>query len=135
MIRIQPIVENYSQLPAGRLRIVDRFEDVRLTGIRRGIVFVFASWSGPAVVALRRFTRVMSSLDTRLLDLVVLDTDCLAEDAATHLFGTDGFRAGGNGETLWVRDGRIVAREIAAPAASEPWLVRHTNDLLQDPAT
>jgi len=80
-------------------------------------------------VALQRFTRVMSELPTTALDLVVLDTDCLTAESATQLFGTDGFRAGGYGETIWVRDGVVVAREIAAPAGEQA-LRDHTRELL-----
>jgi len=112
-----------------RLRVVSRFEDVRLTEIRRGVVFVFAVWSGPAVLAFRRFTQVMSEFPTGSLDLVVLDTDCLTAESSTQLFGTDGFRAGGDGETIWIRDGVIVAIEIAAPS-SEQALRDHTRKLL-----
>lgn len=126
---IRPMVQKNSILSVERLRVLNRFEDVRLTEIRRGVVFVFAAWSGPAVVALKRFTQVMSELPTSSLDLVVLDTDCLTAESATKLFGTDGFRAGGYGETIWVKDGVVIAREIAAPA-SEQALRDHTRELL-----
>ena len=126
---IRPMVQEYSVIPLERLRVVSRFGDVRLSEIHRGVVFVFAAWSGPAVVALKRFTRVMSELLTTALDLVVLDTDCLTAESATQLFGTDGFRAGGYGEAIWVRDGVVVAREIAA-SASEQTLRDHTRELL-----
>ena len=126
---IRPMVQKHSALPIERLRVVSRFEDVRLTEIRRGIVFVFAAWSGPAVVAFQMFTRVMSELPTGSLDLVVLDTDCLTAESATQLFGTGGFIAGGYGETIWVRDGVIVAREIAVPFRVQA-LRDHTRELL-----
>ena len=128
------MVEKYSALPMDRLRVVSRFEDVRLPEIRRGVVFVFARWSGPAVVALQRFTKVMQALDTHLLDLVVLDIDGLTNETEAQLFGTDGFPAGGNGETIWLREGIIVAREIAAPDNSEHLLREHTRRLLDENA-
>ncbi len=128
---IRPVVQRHSALPMERLRIVSRYEDLRLTEISRGVVFVFASWSGPAMVGFKRFTQVMSDFPAAAaLDLVILDTDCLANESALQLFGTEGFPAGGNGETLWVRDGAIIAREIAAPADSEPRLYDHTRALL-----
>lgn len=130
---IRPMVQMHSALPVERLRIVTRFEDVGLTKIRRGVVFVFAAWSGPAVVAFRMLTRLMSELPTSVLDLVVLDTDCLSAEPATQLFGTEGFIAGGYGETVWVRDGVIVAREIAA-SAREQTLRDHIRELLHDRA-
>ena len=130
---IRPMVQKHSKLPMTRLRVVSRFEDAGLTTITRGIIFVFAAWSGPAVVALQRFTRIMAELPTTVMELVVLDIDCLTADAATQLFGTSGFRAGGNGEIIWVRDGAVVAREIGA-AASEQLLYDHTRELLDDHA-
>jgi hypothetical protein len=129
---IRPMVEKNSVLPMERLRVLSSFEEVRLGEIRRGVVFVFAPWSGVAVLALRRFTQVMAALDTRSLDLVVLDIDCLTSETATQLFGSSGFQAGGYGETIWVRDGTVVAREFAAPDANEPLLRRHTQELLDE---
>lgn len=126
---IRPMVQEYSAIPIERLRVVSRFEDVRLTEISRGVVFVFAAWSGPSVLGFRRFTRVMSELPTISLDLVVLDTDCLTAESATQLFGTDGFQAGGYGETIWVKDGVVVAREIATPAREQA-LLDHTRALI-----
>lgn len=126
---IRPMVQKHSALPIERLRVVSRFEDVRLTEIRLGVVFVFAAWSGPAVVAFEMFTRLMSELPTGPLDLVVLDTDCLTNESAAQVFGTEGFIAGGYGETVWVRDGVIVAREIAVPAREQS-VRNHTRELL-----
>jgi hypothetical protein len=128
---IRPMVQKNNTLPMERLRVLSRFEDIGLTAMRRGIVFVFAVWSGPAVLALRRFTEIMAQLPTDALDLVVLDIDCLTADTAAQLFGTSGFRAGGYGEAIWVRDGVIVAREVAAPAGEQS-LRAHTVELLDE---
>lgn len=93
----------------------------------RGIVFVFAAWSGPAVAGFRAFSKIMNELPTEPLDLIVFDFDNLTNESAAWLFGTDGFRAGGYGETIWIRDGRIVAREWAS---SESMVRDHTLELL-----
>ncbi len=128
---IRPMVEKNSSLPIERLRVLSNFEDLRLRDMRRGVVFVFAAWSGPAVLALRRFTQIMAEIATDALDLVILDIDCLTPDSAAVLFGTDGFRAGGYGETIWVSEGLVVAREIASPPA-ERAIREHTKDILDD---
>lgn len=127
---ILPIVQIHSAIPKERLRVVSRFEDVRLAEIRRGVVFVFAAWSGPAIMGFKKFTRLMNELPVSLFELVVLDTDCLNDLSAERLFGTEGFIAGGNGETIWVKDGVIVARESAA-YASDQALRAHTQELLE----
>jgi hypothetical protein len=134
MKNIRPIIEAHSAIPIDQLRVLGRFEDVRIAEMRRGIIFVLAVWSAPAMKALQRFTRVVNTLKADVLDLVILDIDCLTKDSATQLFGTEGFRAGGNGETIWVRDGLIVARELAAPDNAAPLLLKHTKELLNAPA-
>lgn len=82
-------------------------------------------------MALQRFARVMQSFDTRALELVVLDTDCLTRDSETLLFGTDGFASHGKGEIFWVRDGRVVAKLIGREG-SEGLLEQHTKRLLDN---
>ncbi len=82
---------------------------------------------------LRRLTGVIQSLDTRSVDLVVLDADCLTEDTATQLFGGPNFTMGGWGETIWIRDGRVVAR-VLAHTAPESLMERYTRGLLDDNA-
>ena len=130
---IRPKVEKYSAIPMERLRVLQSFDEVHLPQMRRGIVFVFAAWSGPAVMGLQRFTKVIKSLDTRSLDLVVLDTDCLTEDSATQLFGTPSFTTGGWGEMIWIRDGRVIVRELGH-IAPEALIEQHTRELLDDNA-
>jgi len=112
-----------------RLRVVSGFEDVGLSAIRRGVIFVFAAWSGPSIFAFRKFTEIVSTLKTDSLDLIVLDIDCLTAESATALFGDETFRLGGWGETLWVQNGRVVAR-ILSPDKNEESLREHTNALL-----
>ena len=130
---ILPMLRKRSAIPMERLRVVSRFEDVQLGKIRRGIIFVFAAWSGPAVLGFERFTQMLSEFSASSLDAVVLDTDCLTAETATQLFGTDGFRAGGYGETIWVRDGVIIAREVSSDHSASVFR-EHTRDLLDDHA-
>ncbi len=122
---IRPMVDKHSAMPIARLRVLQNFDEVHLSDMRRGIVFVLAAWSGPAVIGLQRFTRAIQSLDTRSLDLVVLDTDCLNEDSATQLSGGPNFTTGGWGETIWIRDGRVFAR-VLAHSAPESLMEQHT---------
>lgn len=74
----------------------------------------------------------MSELPTTPLELVVIDIDCLTNDHLKLLFSGANFPVGGNGETVWVRDGSIVAREITAPPSSEQALREHTRKLLEE---
>ncbi len=80
------------------------------------------------MLALQRFTRVLNPMDTLSLDVVVLDTDCLTADSAQVLFGKE---PGGWGEVIWIRDGIVVAREIARDG-SDAMLAKHTKELLKE---
>jgi|GEM_PF-2755212 len=126
---IRPVVQKYSALPIDRLRIVSKFEDVGLPQIRRGIIFIFAAWSGPSIFAFRKFTEIMSALKTDSIDLIVLDIDFLTAESATNLFGNEPFRLGGSGEVAWIRDGIAVAHCISL-LENEQRLRQHTQALL-----
>ena len=72
-----------------------------------GIFFVMAFWSGPAVQAFQRLVDVVHRLDsTGRLRVVVADTDDIP-----HLHNSPPFIdiLGGYGETLWIKDGQIIA--------------------------
>ncbi|HEX5219896.1 MAG TPA: hypothetical protein VFZ59_10035 [Verrucomicrobiae bacterium] len=123
---IADVLKKETKMPFERLRIARHLDDLHLSDIRRGIVFIFAVWSDPAFFAFHRFTRFLADVD-----LVVLDTDCLSSEAGTALWGAN---VGGGGETLWVRDGVVVARSLLYMPDSEPEMIRHTQELLDEPA-
>lgn len=124
---IRPSVKRNTDLPFERLRVVQSLPELSLSDIRAGVVFVFAAWSGPAVMALRRLTRLLSTLDLGALDVVIVDNDSMTGEEMIRLFGHV-FR--GAGETLWVREGRVVAELSAFRPESEALIVSHTRDLL-----
>jgi hypothetical protein len=124
---IRPVVQKESAMPYERLRVVQQLAQFDLAAIRRGVVFVFAIWSGPAVTGLRRFTRQLSMLDLGPLDVIVLDNDSMTGEDMTRLFG---HVFHGAGEAVWVRDGHVVAELSACRPESEPLILRHTRELL-----
>jgi hypothetical protein len=124
---IRPSVQKNTELPFERLRVVQSLSELRLPDIRVGVVFVFAGWSGPAVMALRRFTRLLSTLDLGSLDVIILDNDCMTGDDMIRLFG---HVFHGAGEALWIRDGRVVAELSAFRPESEALIVSYTRELL-----
>jgi len=80
-------VSRNTALPLDRLRLVSRFDELPLPGIRRGIVYFLAPWSGPSVMYFGAITAALSRMDCSNLQ---------------HVFH---LRApAGAGETLWVRD-------------------------------
>ncbi len=128
---IRPVVEKYSAIPTERLRILRSCEEFQLSQMQRGIVFVFAAWSGSAIIGLQRFTKVIKPFVADSLDLVVLDTDCLTEILVSQLFRIPNLRPAGGGETIWVRDGHVVAG-VFAYTAPEALIEQHTKELLDD---
>lgn len=121
------MLQKHSRIPFERLRVVGRFNELKLPDIRRGILFIFAVWSGPSIIAFQRFTQILATLDTTRLELIVLDTDCLTSEAGTALWGRN---VGGGGETLWVRDGAVAARALLSAENAESEARRNTIGLL-----
>lgn len=126
---ISDVLKKYSEIPLERFQIVCRFEDLAVPSLRRAIIFIFAVWSGPAIIGFKRFTRVLAGLDVRDVELIVVDTDCLSPRDGAALWGRS---VGGAGETIWVRDGKVTARSLSSVVDIEPELIRHTKDLLHD---
>jgi hypothetical protein len=124
---IRPSVQKNTELPFERLRVVQSLSELRLPDIRVGVVFIFAAWSGPAVMGLRRFTRLLSTLDLGSLDVIILDNDSMTAEDMIRLFG---HVFHGGGETLWVREGRVVAELSAFRPESDALIISHTRELL-----
>jgi len=122
---IGPVVEKYSAVPIERLRILSSCDGFQLSNLRRGIVFVFATWSGPAIIGLQRFTKAIEPFAANSIDLIVLNTDCLTETLESELFRIPNLRPAGGGETIWVRDGHVVAGVFAC-TAPETLIEQHT---------
>jgi hypothetical protein len=96
----------YSKLPVGRIRYVPDTDASTVRSIRRGVLFLMAFWSGPAVRAFAQLTEVLDRLNAEGVELVVVDVD-----GSPDLYELPELKGKvhGAGETAWVRDGRIVA--------------------------
>lgn len=127
-MNIADVLKKHCSMPFDRLRLVQEFDALCVPAMQRGIVFIFAVWSGPAIIAFQRFTRVLSHIDTADLDLVVLDTDCLTPETGVALWGRN---VGGGGETIWVRNGVVVGRALLCDANSEFEIARLTRSLIE----
>lgn len=123
---IRPTVQKNTELPFERLRVVQTLSELRLPDITAGVVFVLAAWSAPSLKALSRVTRLLSSIDLGPVDIIILNNDCMTSSDMFRLFGQV-FH--GAGETLWIRDGRVVAELSASQSESEPLIVSHTTAL------
>jgi hypothetical protein len=84
------------------------FPDVQqltLASIFRGILFIFAGWSGPSVHAWKALTRALGGDRDLDFKVYVIDADELPTDFADHELKV---LPHGNGETFWIRDGHIL---------------------------
>lgn len=94
-----------SKLPIERIRYYSEANTFLIGGIKRGILFVMAFWSGPLVEAFKHITDFLDRLDpNRTLEFVVIDTDG-AEDFYEHSEFKGNLH--GYGETAWIKDGVI----------------------------
>ena len=96
----------YSKLPVERIRYYPDSDESVVREIERGILLLMAFWSVPSVKAFTSITEVVSRLDTdQDLQLVVVDVD-----GSPALYEIPEFlgRINGNGETAWVRNGKIA---------------------------
>ena len=103
-----------------------RYPEGLLEGIRCGVVFIHAEWSGPAVM---RFKAACAALDGRVpwdrFTFHVVDTDGLSDGGP--------FRAhevlGGYGEAFWVLAGKVV-RSVGRDCGADDFR-RYTAELLE----
>ena len=129
---ITSAVRQSSAIPYERLTLIRRFEDLPLAQIRRGIVYFFAGWSALSLAYFRLATKSLAALtNTSGLDIYVVDMDCVPGDFLMSTFGH--LHPAGSGETVWVRDGRIVSVVDAylGPTA-EAEVSRRTRELLDN---
>ena len=110
------------------MRIVQNLAEFDIDRIRAAVVFVFAGWSGPSYLALRRVTGLLSTLELGSLDVIILDNDSMTAEDMIRLFGRAFY---GAGETLWIRDGRLIAELSVNRPESEELILSHTKRLLE----
>ena len=102
---IGPMVRKYSALPPERVKLIRDIADFHLSEVGRGIVIIFATGSGQAVMALQGLTRFLAARD-ELIDLFVIDMESMTTQEMKQSFGREFY---GHGEMQWIRDGNVVA--------------------------
>lgn len=89
--------------------------------IRKGLIFVFADWSGPSVMGFEVFAEAVGRLPkTSTLELHVLDTDSLGDK--TYVVELN-LHPSGAGELLWIAHGRVVGMDRSLRPSDEPYLI------------
>jgi hypothetical protein len=128
---IGPMVRKYSALHSERVQLVVDIRDFQLSQVRRGIVIIFAAGNGQAVMALQRLTRFLAARDDSI-NLIVIDIESMTMQEMKQWFGRE-FH--GQGETLWIRDGKVVAFLDTYAHDSEVWLLNNFKRLLDERAS
>jgi hypothetical protein len=126
---ICPMVRKYSAIPYEQLQVIRDITAFQLSKIDRGIVLIFAAWSGHSVIALQRLTESLSGRDLDFLEINVIDIESMTGQDMNRLFGRV-FH--GCGETLWIREGKVVAQLEAFEPESGPLILAHTRKLLAE---
>jgi hypothetical protein len=94
----------WSKLPIELIRYVPDADESTIRSIRRGIMFLMASWSAPSIKSFAKLTEVVGRL-AEDLEIVVVDVD--GWEGIYERLGYQGVQ--GCGEAAWVRDGKIIA--------------------------
>ena len=116
----EQIKSNCGKLPYDRITIW-RFKESELTKIGRGIVFIFATWSGHSVTSFQHFCSALAEAPTSKLAIFVMDADGFDFDAFKNAFGE---LPQGKGEVYWIRNGQVVYRD--------PGYTEETKETLQE---
>jgi hypothetical protein len=103
----EQIRSNCGSLPYDRVRI-SQLSDLELVTISQAVLFVFATWSGAAVVSFRLLCEALSRSASAKFPVIVLDADGFDPDA---FMTTLGELPQGKGEAFWVERGHVVFRD------------------------
>jgi len=120
-------VQKNSQITFERLQIVEQLSDFRMTEIKAAVVFVFALWSGPSIMAFKKFTQLLKTLELGSIEVIVLDNDCMNGKEMVQLFG---HVFHGVGEIVWIKNGRMVAELRTNQQDTESVIVQNTKLLM-----
>ena len=126
---IGPMVRKYSALPFERVTLIRDIADFQLAQVRRGIAIIFAAGNGQAVLALERLTRFLIARDLPI-ELIVIDIESMTIQEMKRYFGR---QFHGQGETLRIRDGEMIAFLDAYTADAEVLLLNFSKRLLDEP--
>ena len=125
---IGPMVGKYSAVPFEQIRLIRDIAQFQLAQVRRGIAIIFAAGNGQAVLALERLTRFLVARDLAV-ELIVIDIESMTTQEMEQCFGR---QFHGQGETQWIRDGKVIAFLEAYPPDAELLLLNYAKRLLDE---
>jgi hypothetical protein len=125
---LSPTYSRLLQVPEHRIVILPPGEPIGVAGLKTGIIFIVAKWSGASQIAFRTLNAVLAEIaDLHDLKLYVADTD---EEPAEQFIIQSGMIPSGGGETFWVKDGVLVAEMANYNDQKKSTLREHTLNVL-----
>jgi len=103
----EQIESNCGSLPYDRIKI-SQFSQLELTTIAQAVFFVFATWSGAAIVSFGLLCEALAKAPGTKFPVFVINADGFDFDAFKKAFGE---LPQGKGEAFWIKGGQIVFRD------------------------
>ena len=103
----EQIKSNCGSLPYDRIKI-SQFSQLELATITQAVLFVFATWSGAAVVSFRLLCEALAKSPVTKFPIIVVNADGFDFDAFKKAFGE---LPQGKGEAFWIKRGQVVFRD------------------------
>jgi hypothetical protein len=121
----EQIKSNCGSLPYDRIKI-SKFSELDLATITQAVLFIFATWSGTAVVSFRLLCEALAKSPTAKFPVVVLDADGFDLDAFKKALGE---LPQGKGEAFWIKHGQVVFRDQGYATDTSEMLRTRINSL------
>jgi len=99
-------VKRHIRCPLERVTVIENADDLDPAMIGTGVVFILATWSMPAIMALKFYSDALESC-TLTMPFWILNQDALGAAVMADLTAFPN-RLGGNGESFFFRDGKQV---------------------------
>ena len=118
-------VEFYcDRIPIDRIRIT-QLGQIDIAEIDQGVVFVFATWSGSSIVSFKLLLDAAAQSIHAPFPIYVVDIDVIDHGTFVLKFGK---KLNGNGETIWIKNGRVLYVDIGY-TNTENQILQHKNIL------
>ena len=121
----EQIKSNCGSLPYDRIKI-SQFSQLELATITQAVLFVFATWSGAAVVSFRLLCEALAKSPGAKFPVIVLDADGFDVADFKRVLGE---LPQGKGETFWIKRGQVGFRDHGYTADSNEILRARINSL------
>src|SRR5579864_8712487 len=111
-----------------RLIVFPPQNDLPVSQIKKGVLFVWATWSTPAKLALEALCGALSS-DDAFAEVLLYIADNDTENAEQFIRSV-GLNPAGAGETFWINRGEVIASESNYGHQQHDVLVQHNRTLV-----